>query len=164
MNVTIGDPTVGPLGLRVGVDVGGTFTDIILLLPNGQALSKKVLSSPPDFNKAIESGVAAILSENGLAAADVKEFSHGATVATNCILTRTGATTALITTEGFRDVLEIRRMRMQKLYDIHWDKPKPLVPRHLRLEIAARTDPRSGFENPRLHSWHAALIVSLYLE
>ena len=142
------DETVGPCGLRVGVDVGGTFTDIILLLPDGQVLSKKVLSSPPDFNKAIEAGVAAILSENDLAAADVQEFSHGATVATNCILTRTGAVTALITTTGFRDVLEIRRMRMHKLYDISWDKPRPLVPRHLRLEIPARTDPRSGVENP----------------
>lgn len=148
MSATIDDATVAPSGLRVGVDVGGTFTDIILLLPSGQVLSKKVLSSPPEFNEAIESGVAAILSENSLAPPDVEEFSHGATVATNCILTRTGAATALITTEGFRDVLEIRRMRMHKLYDINWDKPKPLVPRHLRLEIATRTDPRSGREDP----------------
>lgn len=148
MSAAIVDAPNATAGLRIGVDVGGTFTDIILLLPNGQVLSKKVLSSPPDFNTAIESGVAAILSESDLASVDVKEFSHGATVATNCILTRTGAATALVTTTGFRDVLEIRRMRMHKLYDINWDKPKPLVPRHLRLEISTRTDPRSGVEDP----------------
>jgi N-methylhydantoinase A len=89
-----------------------------------------------------------MLAENGFDSADVKEFSHGATVATNCILTRTGAKTALITSEGFRDVLEIRRMRMHKLYDINWEKPKPLVPRHLRLEMVARTDPADGREHP----------------
>ena len=66
---------------------------------------------------------------------------------TNCILTRTGAVTALITTTGFRDVLEIRRMRMHKLYDIFWEKPKPMVPRHLRMEIDARTDPKNGTES-----------------
>jgi N-methylhydantoinase A len=137
-----------PRGLRIGVDVGGTFTDIVLLLPNGKVAAKKVLSTPPHFNAAIASGVAAILADNGFAPSQVEEFSHGATVATNCILTRSGAITALITTAGFRDVLEIRRMRMHKLYDIGWEKPKPLVPRHLRLEIAARTDPHSRAEEP----------------
>jgi N-methylhydantoinase A len=135
-------------GLRLGVDVGGTFTDIVLMSAGGRILSKKVLSSPPDFNRAIRTGVTELLTENGLDSSRVEEFGHGATVATNCILTRTGAKTALITTEGFRDVLEIRRMRMHKLYDINWEKPKPLVPRHLRLEIAARTDPADGSEQP----------------
>jgi N-methylhydantoinase A len=134
--------------LRIGVDVGGTFTDVILLLPDGRVASRKVLSSPPDFNDAIARGVASILKDHRVAAEDVSEFSHGATVATNCILTRTGAVTGLITTSGFRDVLEIRRMRMHKLYDIFWEKPKPLVPRHLRMEVDARTDPRSGVAQP----------------
>ena len=134
--------------LRIGVDVGGTFTDLILLLPDGHVVASKILSSPPNFNKAITQGVADLLCQSALSGEDVGEFSHGATVATNCILTRTGAVTALITTAGFRDVLEIRRMRMHKLYDIFWDKPKPLVPRHLRLEAAARTDPHSGAEEP----------------
>jgi N-methylhydantoinase A len=148
MDAALQEQAATPRGLRVGVDVGGTFTDIILLAPDGRILSKKVLSSPPDFNTAIKSGVMTILSENGFAPTHVEEFCHGATVATNCILTRTGAKTALITTAGFRDVLEIRRMRMHKLYDINWEKPKPLVPRHLRLEIAARTDPNDGTESP----------------
>ena len=135
-------------GLRLGVDVGGTFTDIVLMSSDGKVFSKKILSSPPDFNKAIRAGVTELLAENGFDLTRVEEFGHGATVATNCILTRTGAKTALITTAGFRDVLEIRRMRMHKLYDINWDKPKPLVPRHLRLEMAARTDPVDGSEQP----------------
>jgi N-methylhydantoinase A len=148
MDVAMADKTQAECRLRVGVDVGGTFTDIVLFLPDGKIAAKKVLSSPPDFNVAIRSGVAAILAENALAPSQVDEFSHGATVATNCILTRSGAVTALITTTGFRDVLEIRRMRMHKLYDIDWEKPRPLVPRHLRLEIAARADPHSGAEEP----------------
>jgi N-methylhydantoinase A len=132
--------------LRIGVDVGGTFTDVVILLPDGTAIPKKVLSSPPDFSVAIKAGIAAILVDNGFVGGDIQEYTHGATVATNCILTRTGAVTGLITTQGFRDVLEIRRMRMHKLYDITWEKPKPLVPRHLRLEVPARTDANTGAE------------------
>ena len=133
---------------RVGVDVGGTFTDIVLMFPGGRAVPKKVLSSPPHFNAAIRRGVAEALAENGVAASAVRSFTHGATVATNAIITRTGAPTGLITTEGFRDVLEIRRMRMHKLYDIHWEKPPPLVARHLRREVPSRVDPRTGEDSP----------------
>ena len=133
---------------RVGVDVGGTFTDIVLMSPGGRAVPKKVLSSPPNFNAAIRQGVAEALAENGVAASAVRSFTHGATVATNAIITRTGAATGLITTEGFRDVLEIRRMRMHKLYDIHWEKPAPLVARHLRREVPSRVDPRTGEDSP----------------
>ena len=133
---------------RVGVDVGGTFTDVVLMSPGGRAVPKKVLSSPPDFNAAIRRGVEEALAENGVAASAVRSFTHGATVATNAIITRTGAATGLITTEGFRDVLEIRRMRMHKLYDIHWEKPPPLVARHLRREVPSRVDPRTGEDSP----------------
>ena len=133
---------------RVGVDVGGTFTDIVLMSPGGRAVPKKVLSSPPHFNAAIRQGVAEALAENAVAATAVRSFTHGATVATNAIITRTGASTGLITTEGFRDVLEIRRMRMHKLYDIHWEKPPPLVARHLRREVPSRVDPRTGEDSP----------------
>ena len=135
-------------GLRLGVDVGGTFTDIVLLGPDGRAVHKKVLSSPPDFSVAIKRGIGEALVEHGLDAADVREYTHGATVATNAIITRTGAVTGLITTKGFRDVLEIRRMRMHKLYDINWEKPKPLVPRHHRLEVPARVDPTGRVDTP----------------
>lgn len=130
---------------RLGVDVGGTFTDIVALTPEGKAFTRKVLSSPPNFNEAIRDGVSALISGEEMAPGEVTEFAHGATVATNAIITRTGANTGLITTKGFRDVLEIRRMRMHRLYDINWAKPPPLVPRHLRLEVAGRMDP-SGNE------------------
>ena len=133
---------------RVGVDVGGTFTDIVLMSPGGRAVPKKVLSSPPHFNAAIRQGVVEALVESAVAASAVRSFTHGATVATNAIITRTGAATGLITTEGFRDVLEIRRMRMHKLYDIHWEKPPPLVARHLRREVPSRVDPRTGEDSP----------------
>lgn len=140
-----GKPSRGTrTAVRVGVDVGGTFTDVVFLKNDGTVLVRKILSSPPDFNRAIMEGMRVLLSENGLAGADVQEFTHGATVATNCILTRTGAVTGLLTTTGFRDVLEIRRMRMHKLYDVGWEKPPPLVPRHLRREVDGRTDPHSG--------------------
>ena len=135
-------------GYRLGVDVGGTFTDIVVLTPEGKAYSRKVLSSPPEFNVAIREGIAGLLAGPDLAAADIAEVTHGATVATNAIITRTGAVTGLITTEGFRDVLEIRRMRMHRLYDIHWEKPKPLVPRHLRLEVPERLDSNANVVTP----------------
>lgn len=128
--------------IRLGVDVGGTFTDVVLLRPDGVAISKKTLSTPPDFGTAIKRSVLDLLSEHDIAASQISEYTHGATVATNAIITRQGAVTGLITTQGFRDVLEIRRMRLHKLYDIHWERPKPLVPRQLRLEVAGRIDPQ----------------------
>ncbi len=131
---------------RLGVDVGGTFTDVVLLEDDGTATPKKVLSSPPHFNVAIKTGIEQAMEEKKLSGDQVSEYTHGATVATNAIITRSGAKTGLITTKGFRDVLEIRRMRMHKLYDINWEKPKPLVPRHLRLEVPARMNPQGGEE------------------
>jgi N-methylhydantoinase A len=124
--------------VRLGVDVGGTFTDIVLLYSDGRAVARKVLSSPPQFDLAIGRGVAETLLATELNASDVAEYVHGATVATNAIITRNGAATGLITNKGFRDVLEIRRMRMPRLYDMHFLKPEPLVPRNLRREVPVR--------------------------
>ncbi len=126
---------------RLGVDVGGTFTDVVLIKSDGTIYPRKVLSTPQDFSVAIKQGVGETLAERGISADQVREYIHGATVATNAIITRTGATTALITTKGFRDVLEIRRMRMPRLYDLNWEKPEPLVPRRLRFEVSARMSP-----------------------
>jgi N-methylhydantoinase A len=127
--------------IRLGADVGGTFTDVVVLCSDGTTIPKKVLSSPPEFNRAVKQGIAEVLEENGLDPSTVREYTHGATVATNAILTRTGARTGLITTTGFRDVLEIRRMRLPRLYNINWEKPPPLAPRNLRLEVPARMNP-----------------------
>jgi N-methylhydantoinase A len=132
-------------GYRLGVDVGGTFTDIVVIDSNGSTLAKKVLSTPPEFNRGIRTGIEETLGEFDIAPEKIQEYVHGATVCTNAIITRSGAVTGLITTAGFRDVLEIRRMRLPWLYDISWEKPEPLVPRQLRLEVAGRMSP-SGTE------------------
>jgi N-methylhydantoinase A len=127
-----------PLGARVGVDIGGTFTDIVLRLPDGSLRVSKVSSTPDDPGLAVIEGLAGLLRASGVAPADVAEIVHGTTVASNTILQKTGARTGLITTRGFRDVLEIGRVRTPDLYDLTWEKPLPLVPRRLRLEIDER--------------------------
>jgi N-methylhydantoinase A len=127
-------------GIRVGIDVGGTFTDIVFLASDGTVLTRKILSSPDDYSRAIRAGVQAVCTQTPVAPEAVREVMHGTTVATNAILEGKGARTGLITTRGFRDVLEIRRMRMNRLYDIYWEKPPPLVPRRWRCEVTERLD------------------------
>ncbi len=123
---------------RLGADIGGTFTDIVLLDPDGGVHSKKVLSTPDDYARAIQEGTRELLDEIGVAPDAVREFSHGTTVATNAIIERKGVRVGLITTEGFRDVLEIGRFRLPKLYDMSFVKPEPLVERRLRLGVRER--------------------------
>ncbi len=129
-------------GIRVGIDVGGTFTDVVCLFADGTVLTRKLLSSPEDYSRAIRAGLCEILRDGRLAPAGVGEVVHGTTVASNAILEGKGAPTGLITTKGFRDVLEIRRMRTNRLYDIYWEKPRPLVRRRWRREVRERIDHR----------------------
>lgn len=124
---------------RMGVDIGGTFTDIVLVDDAGMVYSKKVLSTPHDYSEAIEDGVRALLDELQLSPAAVREFAHATTVATNTIIERKGVKAALITTRGFRDVLELGRFRTPRLYDIEFRKPEPLIERRLRFELDERT-------------------------
>jgi N-methylhydantoinase A len=124
--------------LRVGIDIGGTFTDLVLRLPDGSLRVSKVSSTPDDPGRAVVEGLAALLRAAGVSPGDVVEIVHGTTVASNTILQKTGAVTGLITTRGFRDVLEIGRVRTPDLYDLTWEKPRPLVPRRLRLEVDER--------------------------
>ncbi|HUG64611.1 MAG TPA: hydantoinase/oxoprolinase family protein [Gaiellaceae bacterium] len=119
---------------RIGVDVGGTFTDVIHLAANGRTSVRKVLSTPPAYDRAVVSAVGELARANG----DLAEIVHGTTVATNAVLERRGSRTALVTTEGFRDVLELRRLRIPHMYDLFWRKPPPLVERRLRLELRER--------------------------
>jgi len=133
---------------RVGVDIGGTFTDIVLLDAEGRLHTKKVSSSVDDYARAIVEGLGEVFRERGLAGADVAEVLHGTTVASNAILELRGARTGLITTKGFRDVLEIRRIRMPRLYDLTWEKPPPLVERYLRAEVDERVDARGLVQRP----------------
>jgi N-methylhydantoinase A len=133
---------------RVGVDIGGTFTDIVLLGADGRIHTKKVSSSVDDYARAIGEGLREVFQETGLGGAAVDEVLHGTTVASNAILELRGARTGLLTTRGFRDVLEIRRLRMPRLYDLTWDKPAPLVERHLRLEVDERVSARGEVTRP----------------
>jgi len=102
---------------RIGADVGGTFTDVVLADADGRIRVEKVLSTPPVYDRAVVDAV--------LALGGADEVVHGTTVATNAVLELRGALTAVVTTEGFRDVLELRRMRMPHLYDTFWAKPPP---------------------------------------
>jgi len=124
----------------VGADVGGTFTDIVLIDAERGVTLQKLPSTPDDFGRAIVDGVAHLLPTHAVAPHAVADVVHGTTVATNTILEFKGALTGLLTTRGFRDVLELRRLRVPKLYDLFWDKPRPLVERALRLEIDERID------------------------
>ncbi len=123
-------------GLRLGVDVGGTFTDLVAL-GGGDVLTAKVPSTPQDQSRGVMNSVRAGEVEAG----SVTAFAHGMTVATNALLERKGAKTAIVTTEGFRDVLEIARQDRPALYDLTQDRPAPLVPRELRFTVRERIGP-----------------------
>ncbi|HZS31825.1 MAG TPA: hydantoinase/oxoprolinase family protein [Methylomirabilota bacterium] len=133
---------------RLGVDVGGTFTDLVLVGPDGRARTRKVLSSTGDYAAAIVQGARALLADAGIAPADVDELIHGTTVATNAILERRGARTGLLATAGFRDLLEIGRLRLARLYDPDFERPPPLVPRRWRREVVERLGPRGEVLTP----------------
>jgi N-methylhydantoinase A len=126
---------------RCGIDIGGTFTDLVMVGEDGSFHSRKVLSTPHDYGDGIVAGLAAALGDLGAEAAAIRDLVHATTVATNIILELKGAVTALVTTEGFRDVLEMRRLRIPVLYDLQYRKPAPLVPRRLRFEVAERMGP-----------------------
>ena len=124
--------------IRVSADVGGTFTDVVLVDGRGSVWTHKVPSTPPDFERAVLDAARHLLERSGTTASEVGEVAHGTTVATNAVLERRGARTALVTTGGFRDVLELRRIRAPQIYDLFWNKPPQLVDRGLRLELSER--------------------------
>ncbi|HEX6678099.1 MAG TPA: hydantoinase/oxoprolinase family protein [Actinomycetes bacterium] len=123
-------------GIRVGVDVGGTFTDLVALAGGGM-VSVKVPSTPRDQ----ANGVMQAIGLARLAGAQVEVIAHGSTVATNALLERRGGRTALVTTEGFRDLIEIGRQNRPALYDLTRDRPPPLVPRERRFTVRERMGP-----------------------
>ena len=131
--------------LRIGIDIGGTFTDLVAIGADGRVLTRKVLSTPRDYGEGIVAGLSALLAEAG---GGVSEVLHATTVGSNTILEGKGARTALITTAGFRDVLEIRDLRMPRLYDLHWTKPPALVERRLRMEVREKIRPDGSVAVP----------------
>ncbi|HEV8308026.1 MAG TPA: hydantoinase/oxoprolinase family protein, partial [Methylomirabilota bacterium] len=127
------------MGYRLGIDVGGTFTDLALLHEeSGRLVVGKVPSVPADPSEGILTGITGILADAGVAPGEIAYLAHGTTVSTNTLLQRRGARTGLVTTRGFRDLLEIARQRRPSLYDLHVRKPAALVPRELRLEVGER--------------------------
>ena len=136
------------LRFQVGIDIGGTFTDLVMVGSDGGLHSQKLLSTPDDYGRGIVAGLTAALEAVQASPAQVERVVHATTVATNAVLEHKGARTALITTTGFRDVLEMRRLRIPEMYVLNWQKPEPLVPRRLRLEVAERIGPRGEVWQP----------------
>lgn len=124
--------------MRLGADVGGTFTDVVLVDGEGHVWTHKIPSTPPHFETAVLKAISHLIEETNISGSEIFEVTHGTTVATNAILERRGAHTGLITTKGFRDVLELRRIRAPQLYNLFFDKPTELVERHLRFELNER--------------------------
>ncbi len=127
------------LKLKLGVDVGGTFTDVVAVDQHGHIYYAKTPSTPKDSSMGVIQGIVRILHDLSAAPACVHSVAHGTTVATNTLLERTGAHTALITTKGFRDVIEIGRQSRSELYDLHARKSEALIPRYMRREVCERT-------------------------
>jgi N-methylhydantoinase A len=124
---------------RLGVDIGGTFTDLVVIDEvTGTARVGKVLTTAKDPAHGVEEGIHTLLDEAGVKSDAVRAVVHGTTLATNALIEKKGAKTALLTTEGFRDALEIRREGRYDMYDLFIDPPPPLVPRHLRREVPER--------------------------
>ena len=126
--------------LRIGVDIGGTFTDLVVCDDaSGSFAVGKTLTTPRDPSQAVEALVLETLEREGLPANGVQQLIHGTTLVTNAVIERTGSRTALLATEGFRDSIEIRRENRYELYDLMLEMPQPLVPRYLRFGIPQRT-------------------------
>src|SRR3954468_4677262 len=128
-------------GARLAVDIGGTFTDIVLEA-RSRRWTGKVLTTPRAPEQAVMSAMREILAEAELEAASLELFILGTTLATNALIERKGAKTALLTTDGFRDVVEIGWEHRFAQYDIFLEKPAPLVPRHLRYGVPERINAR----------------------
>src|SRR5882724_2368718 len=134
---------------RIGVDIGGTFTDVVLVDETRGGIGVvKVPTTPRDFCRGVVEALGAATRERGVAAAEVTWLAHATTVVTNALLEGRGARTALVTTRGLRDVLELRRSARASLYDLFQDAPAVLVPRHLRLEVTERVDAQGAVVEP----------------
>src|SRR3954449_10672851 len=131
--------------MLLGVDVGGTFTDAVLL-DDGTVFTAKVPTTPGEESAGVMAAIEAVLAAAGAEAADVEEFSHGMTVGTNALLEERGARTALIATKGFADLLEIARQDRPSLYHLCAPKPAPLIDPELKLEAAERIGPEGIVE------------------
>jgi len=127
------------MAYRIGVDIGGTFTDFALFDEGESRMAvHKLLTTPADPSRAVLDGVAQILERNGVAIADVAAISHGTTLVTNAVIERKGAVTGMLVTAGFRDILDMGLEQRYDLFDLRLTFPEPLVPRRLRREVVER--------------------------
>src|SRR5260370_1891640 len=135
---------------RIGVDIGGTFTDLVWVDETAGAVRVgKLVTAPKDQSQAVEEGVVTLVHEAGAGAAAVRALIHGTTLATNALIERKGARVGLLATAGFRDAVEIGREGRYDMYDLFIDPPVPLVPRHRRVGVPARgLADRSGLPPP----------------
>ena len=141
-NTQVGRRSLNPpeQRFRVGVDIGGTFTDLIVVdQTTGDFAIGKVLTTPDDPSAAVRTVLVQTLERFGVDIAEIKHIIHGTTLVTNAMIERKGAKTALLTTAGFRDSIEIGRESRYDLYDLMLQQPEPLVPRHLRFDVRQRT-------------------------
>jgi N-methylhydantoinase A len=148
---------------RLAVDIGGTFTDLALEHAGGRHTAK-VLTTPEAPERGVLAGIGAILAAAGLRPADISILIHGTTLATNAVIERKGAKTALITTEGFRDVLALGNESRYDQYDLNIVLPEPLVPRHLRLGVPERLDNEGNVLLPLDEAAVRALVPLLHAE
>ncbi|MGB7946401.1 MAG: hydantoinase/oxoprolinase family protein, partial [Candidatus Binatia bacterium] len=123
---------------RVGIDIGGTFTDLLLVGEDGAVVIGKTLTTPGDPSLAVENALRPVLEAGTIKTGERGTLLHGTTLVTNALIERKGAPTALLTTAGFRDAVEIGREHRYELYDLNLELPKPLVPRHLRFDVPER--------------------------
>lgn len=127
------------MSYKIGVDVGGTFTDVCMFnQTNGDVMVHKLPSTPWDPSEAIGDGISQILSLNNVIPEEIVYLAHGTTVATNATLERKGSKTGIITTKGFRDLIELARQKRASLYDVQVEKPVPIIERNLRKEVDER--------------------------
>ena len=134
---------MGNSAIRMGVDIGGTFTDVVIEVESKQ-FSTKVLTTYIAPENAIIDGLHQVCAKAGVAPSDIGQIIHGTTLATNALIERRGAKTALITTEGFRDVIEMRTESRFEQYDLNLTLPEPLIPRQSRFTISERVDATGG--------------------
>ena len=127
------------MAYRIGVDIGGTFTDFALFDEEGaEMVIHKRLTTPADPSEAVLAGMPALLAQASVAIEAVEAISHGTTLVTNAVIERKGALTGMLVTEGFRDILDMGLEQRYDLFDLRLRFPEPLVPRALRREVAER--------------------------
>ncbi|HXV83437.1 MAG TPA: hydantoinase/oxoprolinase family protein [Candidatus Binatia bacterium] len=146
---------------RVGIDIGGTFTDLLLVAEDGSVVIGKTLTTPEDPSLAVENALRPLLENGTIKPEERGTLLHGTTLVTNALIERKGAPAALLTTAGFRDAVEIGREHRYELYDLNLELPKPLVPRHLRFDVPERIAADGSVLQPLDEAFVARLIGEL---